>query len=387
VAGVAAGFASRSATPAVAAAAEPAVCVTAACASAGEGATAAVAAAAAAATATATATPRSGRSVATTRSAADSTPCTVVARGESAFVGYRSGSDSDSDSDDSLNSTIAGDFVDPSTPMPTQASDDKAALLAAERQALVSAQLVTQLHALCNREFAAGELEALDGWLARIARDGGGGCDNGALRATTEYAFLVVQHPDDGRVVAGASLELYAASRCGVLGYVVVDACCRGKGIVNEIVARAEEQLRAMASQKWGSRDTLAQIFIDVAQAGDGGDASGFAATRQKIWTKLQFAPLPGDLVHPGAMAHGRYQLAVYTPLARATAGGVDAPVTVPLETTKRFIRDYFAECLGSAPHGADAAVACEPAAAALLAQVELAAVNGLVPASPSLWK
>lgn len=236
--------------------------------------------------------------------------------------------------------------------------------------------LLRQFHGLCANEFDPNELEDLPDWEARLVPEPRIAMDKMEQHQLTQdffgvFALLTAkiggrvaeadQAEVDGEqikapvlevVVAGIALELYPKQRIGLLAYVVVASSFRGKGLSRELVDVCRQWVAKRFAASLGedsSADlTTPTLIIEVLQVrdvlhhgGDDGDDNGeteedgkdkmlsekekqekvaAAASRQVVWAKMGFVPLRGvNLVHPGRLAGGRYNIAVL-PCASSTS-------------------------------------------------------------------
>lgn len=208
-------------------------------------------------------------------------------------------------------------------------------------------ELVNKFHQLCSAEFSGeNEMEGVSVWINKIKSQ----CASKAAgQPVTDYelSFTVVfrdpqqqkqqqQKADEGTTEAaanteltllgGAQQELYVASSCGLLPYVVVSPAARGNGLARPLVSRSAQFLKARCFEI--VKQPLKEMFIEVSQLADATEeddgnpyhSKDAALMRQKVWERLDFVPLSITFLHPGPLRNSRHQLAVYRPAADGDA-------------------------------------------------------------------
>lgn len=108
-------------------------------------------------------------------------------------------------------------------------------------------------------------------------------------------------------------------------------------------VPTSPQTLRRTAAPPTGaSAGPLNALFIEVLQKRDAIDGKFDAAARQKIWDKMGFVPLDFDLIHPGRLRGGRYQLAVYNPRPRGTTAPPEPRLPSEQGFSVAVLRDFL---------------------------------------------
>lgn len=231
------------------------------------------------------------------------------------------------------------------------------------------------------KEFARNELEDLDQWI-RIIADGG-------ISARYVLNIGILLRESDQAVVGGIVQELYRESRCGLVSYIAVHECMRGRGCAKFLMDQSFENLRALCQRLF--HEEMHAMFIEVVQVRDSGydhenssygeitprtpasvtstppRSSNFKdaitstehmsspaprqpelsesyppttfdpAVRQRIWRKMGFVPLHFDLIHPGRMRGHRYTIAFWSVRHSADVSVGRFPVPVLLS----FLQDF----------------------------------------------
>ena len=218
--------------------------------------------------------------------------------------------------------------------------------------------LLRKFHALCCTEFNESEMERLDVWerllvggdpecpyllgftLVYDERDTAGSSDN----TDTDYEAI--------QLLGGTQQELYPASSCALLPYIVVSKAARGLGLSSRLVKSAHAQLaeRVVAMSKGTAQ--LAELFIELSQKSDARDdgnpyhSAEAAELRHTVWGKIGFVGLEFSFRHPGYLRNTTHQLSAYRPAAQpgdASSGdAAERARPVPIETVLGFIRGLF---------------------------------------------
>jgi len=120
---------------------------------------------------------------------------------------------------------------------------------------------------------------------------------------------------EDDKVVGGSVQELYRESKCGLVSYIAIHECMRGKGCAKYVMQESFKNLKQLSRNAVDSE--MNAMFIEVAQTRDAEDdheeGRFCSKQRQEIWRRLEFRPLDYDLVHVGRMRSHRYLLAVWS--------------------------------------------------------------------------
>jgi len=157
------------------------------------------------------------------------------------------------------------------------------------------------------KEFTDAELEEVEQWI-RIILDGGA-----SARYILNIGLLI--NEEDGKVVGGSVQELYRESKCGLVAYIAIHSCMRGKGCAKYVMQESFKNLKQLCRTTFECE--MNAMFIEVAQArdadGDHDEGRFCAKQRQEIWKRLDFRPLDFDLVHVGRMKSHQYLLGLWS--------------------------------------------------------------------------
>jgi GNAT superfamily N-acetyltransferase len=190
--------------------------------------------------------------------------------------------------------------------------------------------------------FAANEVEDVELWEERLKDQH----DEGPLPKLSaadignrcEFAVALLVRKQDGRVMGGASHEVYLASRSALISYMVVSSELRGRGaaklLVDAVFSNGESVVQTAVA------GPLAAVVIEVLQVRDDHDDDGHhgsgaapaeatfrSADRQVIFKKLGFQPVDLDFVHPGKLKGHRYNIGVASRSLDVSSGQFPADV------------------------------------------------------------
>ena len=259
------------------------------------------------------------------------------------------------------------------------------------------AELVRQFHSrYIETTFAGNEVEDVSLWMdrledatkrAKLARQQPSKSSAHSFDTAFEFVVAVAVSNENGerKVVGGASCELYLASGCGLVTYVVVDAALRGQGYARKLFDACYAACEDLSLDA-----PFAGMFIEVLQKRDTCEiakaAAGANTNKAAIFSSLGFLPLDGDLVHPGRMKGHRYTLGFLSKSLRIStrdAASSEEPLCVPWDVVRTFVAQLFYGIL--ADEGKTGEAATEEVQGLLLAyQRSLSRTQ--IAASPEFW-